>query len=126
MKTLSEVKTRLLKNKATREAYLALEEEFSVAHELIAARVKARLTQDDVAERMGTTQSVIARMESGQTLPSLRSLSRYAHAIGCNASVKLTRSTSKQKPVKPPAKTHSPSRNLAQKKRVTRDGTHIS
>lgn len=91
MKTLSEVKTRLLKDKATREAYLTLEDEFSVAHELIAARVKAGLTQAEVAARMGTTQSVIARMESGRTLPSLRTLSRYAHAVGFIATVKLTR-----------------------------------
>lgn len=91
MKTLLDVKTRLLKNKATREAYLALEDEFSVAHELIAARVKAGLTQADVAERMGTIQSVIARMESGRALPSLRSLSRYAQAVGFIATVKLTR-----------------------------------
>lgn len=90
MKTLTEVKTRLLKDKATRAAYLALEDEFSVAHELIAARVKAGLTQADVAARMGTTQSVIARIESGRALPSLRTLSRYAQAIGCSASVKLT------------------------------------
>ena len=90
MKTLSEVKTRLLKDKATRAAYLGLDDEFSVAHELIAARVKAGLTQADVAARMGTTQSVIARMESGRALPSLRTLSRYAQAIGYNASVKLT------------------------------------
>ena len=91
MKTLSEVKTRLLKDKATREAYLTLEDEFSVAYELIAARVKAGLTQAEVAARMGTTQSVIARMESGRTLPSLRTLSRYAHAVGFIATVKLTR-----------------------------------
>jgi predicted transcriptional regulator len=91
MKTLSQVKTRLLKDKATREAYVALEDEFSIAHELIAARVKAGFTQSEVAERMGTTQSVIARMESGRTLPSLRTLSRYAHAIGYTASVRLTR-----------------------------------
>jgi predicted transcriptional regulator len=90
MKTLSEVKTRLLKDKATRAAYVALDDEFSVAHELIAARVKAGLTQADVAARMGTTQSVIARMESGRALPSLRTLSRYAQAIGYSASVKLT------------------------------------
>jgi predicted transcriptional regulator len=89
MKTLAEVKTRLLKDKATRVAYLALEDEFAVAHQLIAARVKAGLTQAEVATRMGTTQSVIARMESGKTLPSLRTLSRYAQAIGYSASVKL-------------------------------------
>jgi predicted transcriptional regulator len=91
MKTLSQVKAGLLKDKSTREAYLALEDEFSIAHKLIGARVKAGLTQSDVAQRMGTTQSVIARMESGRTLPSLRTLSRYAQAIGYTASVRLTR-----------------------------------
>ena len=90
MKTLTKVKAGLLKDKATREAYHALEDEFAIAHELIAARVKAGLTQSEVAQRMGTTQSVIARMESGRALPSLRTLSRYAQAIGYNASVKLT------------------------------------
>jgi len=45
MKTMSEVKAGLLKDKATREAYDALEGEFSVSHELIAARLKAGLTK---------------------------------------------------------------------------------
>lgn len=64
MKALSELKTRLPEDATTRTAYLALEDEFSVAHELIAARIKAGLTQADVAARMGTTQSVIARPET--------------------------------------------------------------
>lgn len=91
MKTLSEAKAGLLKDKATREAYAALEDEFSIAHELIAARLRVGLTQLEVAERMGTKQSVIARMESGRTLPSLRTLSKYARALGFTATVKLTR-----------------------------------
>ncbi len=56
--------------------------EFNLARELIKARIKADLTQSEVAERMGTTQSLIARMESGRPLPSLRSLQRYAQATG--------------------------------------------
>lgn len=63
----------------------------SQGHELIAAHLKAGLRQIEVAERMGTKQSVIARMESGRALPSLRTLSRYAQAIGFTATVKLTR-----------------------------------
>jgi hypothetical protein len=51
MKTLSDVKARLLKDKATREAYAALEDEFSIAHELISVRLKAGLTQIEVVER---------------------------------------------------------------------------
>lgn len=99
MKTLQEVKAGLLKDKAVRESYAALEDEFSVAHELIAARLKAGLTQIEVAERMGTKQSVIARMESGRTLPSLRTLSRYAKALGCTVTVtvKLTRDRADRK-----------------------------
>ena len=91
MKPLSEIKTRLLKDKATREAYAAQEDEFSIAHELIAARLKAGFTQTEVAERMGTKQSVVARMESGRTLPTLRTLSRYEQAISFTATIKLTR-----------------------------------
>lgn len=90
MKTLSEVKATLLHDGATRAAYDAMEAEFSVAHELIAARIHAGLTQSEVAQRMGTTQSVIARMEGGRALPSLRTLTRYAQAVGYSASVKLT------------------------------------
>ena len=90
MKTLSEAKATLLHKSATREAYDAMEAEFSVVHALIAARIHAGLTQSEVAQRMGTTQSVIARMESGRALPLLRTLTRYAQAVGYSASVKLT------------------------------------
>ncbi|NKJ45855.1 transcriptional regulator [Burkholderia sp. SG-MS1] len=64
-------------------------QELAIARELIAARVRAGLTQEQVAEKMCTTQSTIARMESGRTLPSLRSLSRYAEATGSRAVVHL-------------------------------------
>ena len=49
------------------------------------------LTQADVAQRMGTTQSVIARLESGKRAPSVRSVQRYAQAIGLRAVVRLWR-----------------------------------
>ncbi len=50
-------------------AYDALEEEFALAHALIEARAHADMTQAQVAETMGTTQAVIARLESGRTMP---------------------------------------------------------
>ena len=65
MKTLDQLKTKLLKNPQTRAEYDALASEFETARELIAARKQAGLTQSDVAERMGPTQRVIARQESG-------------------------------------------------------------
>jgi ribosome-binding protein aMBF1 (putative translation factor) len=64
------------------EAYNALEDEFSLAAELIKARVSAGLTQDQVATRMKTTQPVIARMEGGGRRPSTRTLERFAKATG--------------------------------------------
>lgn len=63
-------------------AYDALEEEFALAHALIEARAHADMTQAQVAEAMGTTQAVVARLESGRTMPSTRSLKRFAEATG--------------------------------------------
>ena len=72
-----------------RAAYEALEPEFALAEELIAARGRAGLTQADVAARMGTTQSVVARIESGRNPPNLRTLEKYARAVDMRLSVRL-------------------------------------
>jgi ribosome-binding protein aMBF1 (putative translation factor) len=61
-------------------AYDALEEEFALASALIKARSEAEMTQEQVAEAMGTTQAVVARLESGKSLPSTRTLERFAKA----------------------------------------------
>lgn len=55
---------------------------FPVAWALIKARQDANMTQDQVAKAMGTTQAVIARLESGRTMPSTRTLRRFAQATG--------------------------------------------
>lgn len=89
MTDLATLKRRLLADPSTRAEYEAQAPEFAVARELIAARMRAGLTREQVAERMQTTQSTIARMESGRTMPSLRTLSRYAEATGSCAVVRL-------------------------------------
>ena len=61
-------------------AYDALEDEFAVASALIKARSDADMTQEQVARAMGTTQAVVARLESGRTMPSTRTLERFAKA----------------------------------------------
>ena len=72
------------------EAYDALDLEYQVADQLLKARARAGLTQDAVAERMGTTKSAISRLESaGKHAPSLSTLRRYAQAVGCDIQVKL-------------------------------------
>jgi len=60
-----------------------------LAAQLIEARKRAHLTQEDVAKRMGTTQSVVARLESGHPLPSLRSLKRYAQAVNGKVEIRV-------------------------------------
>src|SRR6202789_3483787 len=61
-------------------AYDALEGEFALASALIKARGDAEMTQEQVAQAMGTTQAVVARLESGKVLPSTRTLQRFAKA----------------------------------------------
>ncbi len=89
MKKPGTLKKKMLADPAVRKAYDELAPEYTIARELIKARSRAGLTQSDVAKRMGTTQSVIARMESGSTLPSMNSLVRYAKVTGTRAVVKL-------------------------------------
>ena len=72
------------------QAYDDLELEYAVASQMLGARTKAGLTQDAVAERMGTTKSAISRLESaGRHTPSLATLKKYAAAVGCDLQVKL-------------------------------------
>lgn len=61
-------------------AYEALDKEFALASAMIKARGEAEMTQEQVAEAMGTTQAAIARLESGKGLPSTRTLERFAKA----------------------------------------------
>ena len=89
MKSLKAVKAELLANPAVRQAYDAQAPEFELARELIAARTQAGLTQGEVAARLGTTQSVVARIESGRGTPSTRTVQRFAHAVGVRAVVRM-------------------------------------
>ena len=89
MKTLKTLKAQLLADPSTRAAYEAQAPEFDMARELIAARGRAGMTQSDVAQRMGTTQSVIARLEGGKGVPSMRTVQRYAKAVGARAVVRI-------------------------------------
>lgn len=65
-----------------RAEFGALEDEFDLAATLIRARAAAGLTQEQLAERMGTRQEVVARWESGRVLPSTRTLFKLAQATG--------------------------------------------
>lgn len=80
---------------AFQEEYDALEAEFLLFDELLNARKEAGLTQADVAERMGTKTSAIARLEAGggsnKHSPSVATLRKYAEAVGCQLEIRLVR-----------------------------------
>jgi transcriptional regulator with XRE-family HTH domain len=71
-----------MKDPAYQREFEALEGEFALATALIGARAHAGLTQQQLAERMGTKQEVVARWEGGKALPSTRTLTRLAKATG--------------------------------------------
>ena len=81
---------RALSRPGFKEAYDSLAIEYQLINEMLRARTRAGLTQDAVAERMGTTKSAVSRLEAGgKHAPSLTTLKRYAEAVGCELKVKL-------------------------------------
>ncbi len=89
MKTLKTIKRGMLADAAIRVEYDAMAGEYAIARELIAARTRAGLSQSEVAQRMGTTQSVVARLESGKRPPSMRTVERFAQAVGGHAVLRI-------------------------------------
>ncbi len=89
MTKLADLKEQWMNSPDFVKEYENLASEFNLASSLIRARAAANLTQEDVAKRMGTSQSAIARLESGHR-PSLKSLRRYAAAVGHKVEIRLT------------------------------------
>jgi len=91
--THEQLKKRALSDHAVKAEYDTLEEEFSFLKELIKARKVAHKTQADIAKSMGTTTSVVGRLEIGggqrHHSPSLTTLRRYARAVGCDLKIRL-------------------------------------
>ena len=86
MQTHDQVIQQLMQRSGVRAEVERIErEESALLDALLRARQEAGLTQAQVAERMGTTQAVIARLESGRVKPSTRTLERFARATGTRA-----------------------------------------
>lgn len=82
MTKFSDLHKKWMKDPAYRKEYDALEEEFALAAAVAKARSRAGLSQAQLAKRMKTTQSTVARLESGRGQPSTRTLGRFAKATG--------------------------------------------
>lgn len=91
MTKVSDLHRKWMKSPAYRKAHQALEPEFDLARAVIRARVNAGLTQEQLAQRMETSQSVIARLEGGRARPSTQTLERLAAATGTRLKITFER-----------------------------------
>lgn len=84
-----DVKKLLLSNPEVKEEYDALEPIYEIRKQLIELRLQQGLSQKELAEKVGTKQSAISRLENGSYNPSLDFLSKIAHALGKEIKVKF-------------------------------------
>jgi predicted transcriptional regulator len=89
MTKIAELKQRLMKDPEFRAEYERADAEFALIEALVRARTKANLTQAQLARKIGTTQSAIARLEGGRVSPSVATLRRYAQATGARLEIDL-------------------------------------
>ncbi len=88
---------RAMKRKGFARAYAESADEYELVRELLAARAKAGLTQEQVAESMGTTKSAVSRLEAvGRLSPSVSTLKKYARAVGCEVEIRLVPASGRQ------------------------------
>ena len=89
MTKLKDLKARFMEDPEFREEYVRVDEEYALVEALVRARSAAKLTQAELARRLGTTQSAVARLEGGRVSPSFSTLRRYAEATGTRLTVNL-------------------------------------
>ncbi|MFA5175553.1 MAG: helix-turn-helix transcriptional regulator [Patescibacteria group bacterium] len=90
MKSYKKIKKQLLKNKTTRKSYQELGGEFALIECIIQKRLDKGFTQAALAHKIGTKQSSIARLESGNYNPSLIFLEKIASALDTKLFISLT------------------------------------
>jgi DNA-binding XRE family transcriptional regulator len=82
MAAWKDIKKELLKNPEVKREYDALEPAYQLASSLIQARIDHKLTQVELAERAGVSQVIIARLESGNSNPTLGTVTKVARVLG--------------------------------------------
>jgi len=91
MRTWKQLKTELLQNKAVKKEYDKLTPRYKIISELISARIKKGITQKELAQKIGTKQSAIARFEAGNINPSLGFLEKMAKVMGYRLNISLAK-----------------------------------
>jgi DNA-binding XRE family transcriptional regulator len=90
LKDFKTLKDQWFKDPEVRREYEALQTEFQLAEELIKARTKAKVTQAELARRIGTKSTAISRLESpNYGKASISMLKKVAQALGCELQIRL-------------------------------------
>jgi len=79
--TAEELHKRMMKDPGYKKEYEKLETEFQIARQIIRARLKNKMTQEELAKRVGTGQAVISRLEGMNGKPSISLLERVSRAL---------------------------------------------
>lgn len=83
------VRKKLMSDPEVVKEYEDHKTEFEVAKALIQARIDAKMTQNEVAKRMHTSQAAIARLESGHHFPTIQTIQKYARAVNHPISLEI-------------------------------------
>lgn len=87
MKTHKQDIKEFLKSPMNRRAYESLDVEFKIYNALVRERIQKKLTQKQLADRIGIAQSALARFESGRTNPTLSFLQKITSGLGLKLTV---------------------------------------
>ena len=90
MQNYKNFKNKLLKDKKVKKAYDELEPEFAIIQKIIEKRLKAGLTQAQLAKKIGTKQSAISRIEQGSYNPSLAFLVKLSKALDAKLKISIS------------------------------------
>jgi ribosome-binding protein aMBF1 (putative translation factor) len=89
MTKIATLKKRLMHDPKFKREYEKADADYAIVEALIRARTTAKLSQNQIAKRIGTTQSAIARLEGGNVAPTISTLRRYAEATGTRLQIEL-------------------------------------
>lgn len=90
LKSFGEVEAELLEKKEFRQAYYKEDEDFELAKKIMRARIAQGVTQEELAKKIKRQQPSIARLESGNHVPSLPMLRAIAKALNLNLEVRFS------------------------------------
>jgi ribosome-binding protein aMBF1 (putative translation factor) len=84
------LRKKWMKDPIFRREYEKLEPEFAIVNAIIEARIKNKISQEELAKRMGTGQAVISRLETANASPSLALIKRLADALHLKVSLRFS------------------------------------